>query len=140
MAEVQTRWYHLGDIFGPVRVASGLPDDLGVEAPTAAAGELSALAWVIYGLAQMTLEDVRVPPADVNSDSEWAIGAITGGWALSRHLALLRDVRALWKQIAVFTTLTHVRAHVGIIQNERADALAALGRIGISWPVARQWR
>ncbi len=92
-------------------------------------GELVAI-----GLALDLLEEAGVPndtPVALFSDSSYANGVLTRGWKAKANTELivaLKQQLARWPRVK----LHWVAGHVGIAENERADALANRGVDGIT--------
>lgn len=65
----------------------------------------------------------------VRSDSEYAIGSLTKNWNSKANRELILNIREdiAWRKGLV--SFEHVRGHVGIPGNERADQLANQGRL-----------
>jgi ribonuclease HI len=61
----------------------------------------------------------------LHSDSEYAIGALSGRWKLRANRQLVGQARALAASFAQLR-LEWVPAHAGVPENERCDALARL--------------
>ena len=60
------------------------------------------------------------------TDSQYALGVLTKGWKAKANQELIAEVKAAlrpWKQL----TVEWVAGHVGVADNERADALARRG-------------
>ncbi len=60
---------------------------------------------------------------EIFTDSRYAIGVLTAGWKAKANRSLIADIKA---DLATFGAVRfhHVRGHVGIPANERADELA----------------
>ncbi|MCS6798318.1 MAG: ribonuclease HI [Myxococcota bacterium] len=82
-------------------------------------------------------------PADIRTDSQYAVGVLVGGWKARKNGALVQEVRNALARLPAYS-LRHVRGHAGVALNERADRLARLAvetRRTLPWspvPVADQ--
>lgn len=96
-------------------------------------GELCAV-----GLALDLLEEAKVPrssPIALFSDSSYTNGVLTLGWKAKANTDIVDDLRARLKQWPGLV-FHWVAGHVGIAENERADALAndgVAGRTRTTW-------
>lgn len=87
-------------------------------------GELTAI-----GMALEVLDESGVPPGDaavVFSDSQYARGVLTLGWKAKANVELIAGIRAQLRA-RPGVRLEWVAGHVGLAENERADALARKG-------------
>ena len=64
----------------------------------------------------------------VRSDSEYSIGILTKNWVPKKNVDLIQAIREDLAWRAGRVRFEHVRGHVGIEGNERADRLAKAGR------------
>lgn len=64
----------------------------------------------------------------VRSDSEYSIGILTKPWVPKKNKELVEAIRADLEWRGPNVRFQHVRGHVGIEGNERADKLAKAGR------------
>lgn len=84
-------------------------------------GELSAIGMALDILDQIGFEG----PVHILTDSKYSTGVLSMGWKAKANKALIATVKAkLGKHDA---TIHWIAGHVGIAENERADALANLG-------------
>ena len=91
------------------------------------------------GLALDLIEEAKVPrgaPIALFSDSSYANGVLVQGWKAKANADLVETLR---ERLAEHPGLTFhwVAGHVGIAENERADALANDGVAGVTKTV---WR
>ena len=72
--------------------------------------------------ALLRIEDMATP-VDLYTDSSYSIGVLTQGWKAKANIPLVQRIRGI---VARFQDLRFhwVRGHVGVEENERADALA----------------
>lgn len=63
----------------------------------------------------------------IYTDSQFTKGILTLGWRSSQHSALARVLKQFIRDFPIQVFIEWVPAHVGIPQNERADALAEQG-------------
>jgi ribonuclease HI len=61
------------------------------------------------------------------TDSQFTRGILTLGWKSSHHAGLARVIKQFIRDFPITVIVEWVPAHVGISQNERADALADQG-------------
>jgi ribonuclease HI len=107
-----------------------LPDGRVIEASRALGratnniGELTAIDMALEVLEREGVAtDARVA---VFTDSTYAIGVLTKGWKAKANVELIADLKArlrAWRNAEVHW----VAGHVGVAENERADALAREG-------------
>ncbi|MCB9764430.1 MAG: reverse transcriptase-like protein [Alphaproteobacteria bacterium] len=87
-------------------------------------GELTAI-----GMALELLEEAGVAkdaPVVIFTDSQYSHGVLTKGWKAKKNTALIHGLRNQlkpWKRLEI----RWIAGHVGIAENERADALAVAG-------------
>ena len=69
-------------------------------------------------------------------DSQYAAMIACGAWRAKKHKELAADAQRAWKRLRSVrgdkACMRHVAAHSDIEMNERADALANMGRRGVS--------
>ena len=69
-------------------------------------------------------------------DSQYAAMIACGAWRAKKHKELAADAQRAWKRLRLArcdrACMRHVAAHSDIEMNERADALANMGRRGVS--------
>ncbi|MBW1879525.1 MAG: reverse transcriptase-like protein [Deltaproteobacteria bacterium] len=97
-------------------------------------GELTAIALALDLLEGAGVSESE--PIALFTDSSYANGVLTRGWKAkaNRDLILgLRERLTRWPNLTVYW----VAGHVGIPENERADALANLGVDGVT---RTEWR
>ena len=119
---------------GPVIIEKGHPAFLGATKLSNNTGELSAAAELLLGL----LDESVAPPPDsrgvIRPDSELVMGVMTGRVAVKENVMLAKRVRELWLKVRARYggRLTHrwIKGHSSHVWNDRADALAELGRLG----------
>lgn len=72
-------------------------------------------------------EALRARPVVIHSDSEFALGAVSGRNRAGAHKDLILSIRGL---IGTFRKVDykHVKGHSGVLNNERADQLAGRAR------------
>ena len=107
-------------------------------------GELSAAAELLLGL----LDESVAPPPDsrgvIRPDSELVMGVMTGRVAVKENVMLAKRVRELWLKVRARYggRLTHrwIKGHSSHVWNDRADALAELGRLGDIHTVRDEWQ
>ncbi len=87
-------------------------------------GELTAIALAVEVLVEEgTAKETEIV---VFTDSQYALGVLTKGWKAKANVELIAGIKAAlrpWKRLRV----EWVAGHVGIVENERADALARMG-------------
>lgn len=87
-------------------------------------GELTAIEMALD-----VLDEAEVPAADavvIFSDSQYARGVLTQGWKAKANVELIGAIRVRLKA-RPGAKLQWVAGHVGLPENERADALARKG-------------
>jgi ribonuclease HI len=89
-----------------------------------ATNNLAELLAVKAGLTALRPEALAKAELTIVSDSQWAIGALSGAYKkVSHHLELIGEIRALLQQ-SKSHRFEWVRGHVGDLHNERANSLA----------------
>ena len=80
-----------------------------------------ALLWL-----ESEAPEAQDVPAFAFCDSAYAFSCITGDGEVEANSELVMKCREILRRVSVARALTfeHVRAHTGIVGNERADALA----------------
>jgi ribonuclease HI len=130
---------------GPVIIEKGHPAFLGATKLSNNTGELSAAAELLLGLRLM---NPSAPPPDsrgvIRPDSELVMGVMTGRVAVKENVMLAKRVRELWLSVRARYggRLTHrwIKGHSSHVWNDRADALAELGRLGDINTVRDEWQ
>ncbi len=87
-------------------------------------GELTAIEMALDAL-----DEAAIPPGDpvvIFSDSQYAKGVLTQNWKAKANVELIAGIRVRLKA-RPGATLQWVAGHVGLAENERADALARKG-------------
>ena len=67
-------------------------------------------------------------PLRIRSDSEFALGAISLNWGITKNVDLIHHTRKDFK-LRKQVTFEHIKGHSGIEQNELCDRLAKRGRL-----------
>lgn len=87
-------------------------------------GELTAIEMALDELAAAAVDSAAA--VVVFSDSQYARGVLTLGWKAKANVSLIAGIRAKLRE-RPGVSLQWVAGHVGIAENERADALAGRG-------------
>ncbi|GDX83065.1 hypothetical protein LBMAG42_48760 [Deltaproteobacteria bacterium] len=87
-------------------------------------GELTAIEMALDELAAASVDPAAA--VVVFSDSQYARGVLTLGWKAKANVSLIAGIRAKLRD-RPGVSLQWVAGHVGIAENERADALAGRG-------------
>ncbi|MDP2310326.1 MAG: RNase H family protein [Pseudomonadota bacterium] len=87
-------------------------------------GELTAIALALELLKENEVDFAT--PVSLFTDSQYSLGVLTKGWKAKANVELIASLKAAlkpWKKLKI----EWVAGHVGIPENERADALARMG-------------
>jgi len=87
-------------------------------------GELTAIQLALELLTQAGVDPAT--PVALYTDSSYSLGVLTKGWKAKANVELIASIKAAlrpWKQLKI----EWVAGHVGVPENERADALARKG-------------
>ncbi|MDP2314568.1 MAG: RNase H family protein [Pseudomonadota bacterium] len=87
-------------------------------------GELTAIQLAVDLLTENAVDPST--PVALYTDSQYALGVLTKGWKAKANVELIASLKAAlrpWKRLKI----EWVAGHVGVPENERADALARKG-------------
>ena len=102
-------------------------------------GELWAIGSGIERVAKWLVPRAIKGPVHVFTDSSYALGTLSKGWACKNYGFIATAIRNLIRANNLSIHFHHVAAHVGIPGNERADGLADRGATrscGIPYPLS----
>lgn len=81
---------------------------------------------VLFIRTSSIIGDLKIPEVTINSDSAWAIGAITKNWNITENLDLVTDIKELIKKTKTHIMFNKVKGHSNIKENEIADTFAVI--------------
>jgi len=87
-------------------------------------GELTAIQLALDLLKENGVDSSA--PVSLFTDSQYSLGVLTKGWKAKANVELIASIKAslkAWKKMKI----EWVAGHVGVAENERADALARKG-------------
>lgn len=88
-------------------------------------GELTALRYAFQYIARLSADVLYADdrPVVIHSDSEYAIGVVTGTMAAAANLDLVNPLKEWYNDAKFKVQIKHIPAHSGYKYNERADEL-----------------
>jgi ribonuclease HI len=93
-------------------------------------GELWGLGMALQmARARITTHPHKYKRIYIFTDSQFALGIVTGGWRSRTHATLAKKLKLMVRSLPIPVVISWVPAHCGIDSNERADELADRGAL-----------
>lgn len=127
-SSLDSRYHISAELFGRVIIDSSSPFFLGATRASNNTGELTALGEALLWLRD---HDKSTGKAIIRYDSEYAANSVQGFYAqATKNLALIGTIKGILRQVRSHRQITfeHVKAHSSDKWNDKADALANMGR------------
>ena len=88
-----------------------------------------AWAWHSKWRARVSPPTHKYKRIYIFTDSQFALGIVTGGWRSRTHATLAKKLKLMVRSLPIPVVISWVPAHCGIDSNERADELADRGAL-----------